>query len=191
SDENMDRLTAFLSQAALEAGETQAEAWEDCVQLMSLHAAKGLEFPLVFLCGVEEGLFPHQRSIEEPGRLEEERRLCYVGMTRAMKLLYMTYAEVRRLHGRENYSRPSRFLSEVPAEFTRPVRVASATAIPRHIPDAGSGGLQLGSRVSHKKFGPGTIINLEGQGEHARVQVNFEDAGNKWLVLAYANLQAS
>jgi len=189
AEEDLDRLTAFLSQAALEAGEGQAEQWEDCVQLMSLHSAKGLEFPVVFLCGLEEGLFPHQRSIEEPGRLEEERRLCYVGMTRAMQILYMTYAEVRRLHGRENYSRPSRFLSEVPKEYTRQIRIAANTAIPQRIPQGQTGGLQLGSRVSHKKFGSGTIVNLEGQGEYARVQVNFEDAGSKWLVLAYANLQ--
>ncbi len=190
-EENMDRLTAFLSQAALEAGDSQGDEWEDCVQLMSLHSAKGLEFPLVFLCGMEEGLFPHQRSIEEAGRLEEERRLCYVGMTRAMQMLYMTYAEVRRLHGRENYSRPSRFLAEVPAEFTRPVRVAAATAIPRQVSESSVGGVRLGARVQHRKFGAGTVINVEGQGEHARVQVNFEDAGHKWLVLAYANLEVA
>ncbi len=189
SSEEMDRLTAFLSQAALEAGENQGDEWQDCVQLMSLHAAKGLEFPLVFLCGMEEGLFPHQRSVEEPGRLEEERRLCYVGMTRAMQKLYMTWAEVRRLHGRENYSRPSRFLSEIPREHTTQERMSASTAIPTRIPKGESGGLQLGSRVMHAKFGAGTIVNLEGQGEYARVQVNFEDAGSKWLVLAYANLQ--
>ncbi len=189
TDEDVDRLTAFLSQAALEAGEGQAQEWEDCVQLMSLHSAKGLEFPLVFLCGLEEGLFPHQRSIDEPGRLEEERRLCYVGMTRAMQVLYMTYAEVRRLHGRENYSRPSRFLSEVPKQYTRQVRVAASTSIPQRLPRGETGGMQLGSFVQHQKFGRGTIVNLEGQGEYARVQVNFEDTGNKWLVLAYANLQ--
>ena len=189
SEEDLDPLAEFLSQAALEAGEGQAEAWEDCVQLMSLHSAKGLEFPLVFLCGMEEGLFPHQRSIEEPGRLEEERRLCYVGMTRAMRVLYVTYAEVRRLHGRENYSRPSRFLSEIPRECTRQVRVAASTAIPDSPRHTHPQGMQLGSRVHHQKFGAGTIVNLEGQGEFARVQVNFEDVGSKWLVLAYANLE--
>ena len=191
SEEDLDPLSLFLSQAALEAGEGQAEQWEDCVQLMSLHSAKGLEFPCVFLCGLEEGLFPHQRSIEEPGRLEEERRLCYVGMTRAMETLYITYAEVRRLHGRENYSRPSRFLSEIPKEFTQQIRIAASTSIPQRLPPGETGGMQLGSRVTHAKFGPGTIINLEGQGEYARVQVNFESAGSKWLVLAYANLQAA
>ncbi len=190
AEENTDRLTAFLSQAALEAGETQGDEWQDCVQLMSLHSAKGLEFPQVFLCGVEEGLFPHQRSIEEPGRLEEERRLCYVGMTRAMSRLTMTWAEVRRLHGRENYSRPSRFLSEIPAGFTQQVRVAAATAIPRQV-DREAGGIRLGARVEHRKFGAGTVINIEGQGEHARVQVNFEDVGHKWLVLAYAQLETA
>ncbi|GJL81438.1 MAG: DNA helicase [marine bacterium B5-7] len=187
AEEEMDRLTAFLSQAALEAGDQQAGEWEDCVQLMSLHSAKGLEFPLVFMCGLEEGLFPHQRSTEEPGRLEEERRLCYVGMTRAMNVLYMTYAEVRRLHGRENYSRPSRFLSEVPEESVRQIRVAASTAIPRPV-TGNNGELGLGARVAHKKFGQGTIINLEGAGEYARVQVNFENVGAKWLVLAYAHL---
>ena len=92
-----DLLSSFLANAALEAGEGQAEEWEDCVQLMSLHSAKGLEFAQVFLCGMEEGLFPHQRSLEEPGRLEEERRLCYVGMTRAMRQLHICHAEIRRL----------------------------------------------------------------------------------------------
>jgi len=163
---------------------------------MSLHSAKGLEFPLVFLCGLEEGLFPHQRSIDEPGRLEEERRLCYVGMTRAMVQLFLTWAEVRRLYGRENYTRPSRFLSEISAELVDEVR--SSTVLPRAtstpaealntVAQTSSPGINLGARVHHAKFGQGTVVSVEGQGEHARVQVRFETAGSKWLVLAYANL---
>ena len=198
-EEHPDPLSDFLSHAALEAGEGQAEEWEDCVQLMSLHSAKGLDFPLVFLCGLEEGLFPHQRSIEEPGRLEEERRLCYVGMTRAMEQLFLTWAEVRRLHGREIYTRPSRFIREIPAELVDEVRSASIQqggfsstpnqAEPDSVPASAAGDIILGSRVHHEKFGHGTVVRVEGQGEHARVQVHFEKAGSKWLVLAYARLE--
>jgi DNA helicase-2/ATP-dependent DNA helicase PcrA len=200
--EDLDPLSAFLAHAALESGEGEAEAWEDCVQLMSLHSAKGLEFPLVFLAGLEEGLFPHQRSIDEPGRLEEERRLCYVGMTRAMEQLVLSYAELRRLHGSEHYCAPSRFLGEIPEEFIEPVRARAPTAAPpirRSGPVAGANarpqpsgfpqGMRLGGRVRHATFGEGVVLNLEGQGEHARIQVNFEKLGSKWLVLAYAKLQ--
>ena len=123
-DDELDELSLFLAHAALEAGEGQAEEWEDCVQLMSLHSAKGLEFPLVFLCGMEEGLFPHQRSLEEEGRLEEERRLCYVGMTRAKQQLYICFAEIRRLYGKEHYTQPSRFLTEIPNEFIEEIRTS-------------------------------------------------------------------
>jgi DNA helicase-2/ATP-dependent DNA helicase PcrA len=199
-EEHPDPLSDFLSHAALEAGEGQAEEWEDCVQLMSLHSAKGLEFPLVFLCGLEEGLFPHQRSIEEPGRLEEERRLCYVGMTRAMEQLFLTWAEVRRLHGRENYTRPSRLVREIPAELLDEVRSASvhqggSSLTANHAETdaaaaSATGDVALGRRVHHEKFGYGTVVRVEGQGEHARVQVHFENTGSKWLVLAYANLEA-
>lgn len=190
----MDILSAFLAHAALEAGEGQAEEWEDCVQLMSLHSAKGLEFPLVFLCGMEEGLFPHQRSLEEDGRVEEERRLCYVGMTRAMRQLTLCYAEIRRLHGREHYPRRSRFLREIPAAHMEEIRSTYITAPrPRIGVAAAAGatvnGLQTGRQVRHQKFGEGVIIGLEGQGEAARVQVNFADAGAKWLIYAYANLE--
>jgi DNA helicase-2/ATP-dependent DNA helicase PcrA len=193
--EEMSPLDEFLSHAALEAGEGQADAWEDCAQLMTMHSAKGLEFPLVFLCGMEDGLFPHQRSIADPSGLEEERRLCYVGITRAKQTLYMTYAEQRRLHGMDKLSQPSRFIAEVPDEFieeirpkvhvSRPVRSArrsTATAFQEHP------GIRLGQRVRHGKFGDGVILNCEGQGAHARVEVNFETAGTKWLVLSYANL---
>ena len=209
-DQELDALALFLGHAALEAGEGQAEEWEDCVQLMSLHSAKGLEFPLVFLCGMEEGLFPHQRSLAKPGQLEEERRLCYVGMTRAMKQLTICHAEVRRLYGRPNYAQPSRFLFEIPPkhiEEIRPTRLsrprAGAVTRPRagvvsgmgtgavaNNTDPGFNGLQPGHRVRHKKFGEGVVINLEGRGEHARIQVNFSKAGAKWLVCAYARLES-
>jgi DNA helicase-2/ATP-dependent DNA helicase PcrA len=192
-EEEMDALSAFLTHAALEAGETQGGAWDDCVQLMTLHSAKGLEFPLVFLVGVEEGLFPHQMSVEEPGRLEEERRLCYVGMTRAMKALYVTHAEVRRLYGQETYPRPSRFIGEIPTDLLQEVRIRGTVARPVYAPAASTpnpAGMRLGQRVRHGKFGEGVVLKFEGQGESARVQVNFSDAGTKWLVLSFANLQS-
>ncbi|MFW5926443.1 MAG: 3'-5' exonuclease, partial [Wenzhouxiangella sp.] len=186
-------LASFLAQAALEAGEHQSETWQDCVQLMTLHSAKGLEFPLVFLCGLEEGLFPHHRSIEEPGRLAEERRLCYVGMTRAMRRLYISYAESRQLHGQTTMSRPSRFVDELPRELiemVRPGRPAGPAAAGFSRPDsAQEHGFSLGATVQHARFGTGTVVNLEGQGANARIQVNFEQAGAKWLVVSYANLE--
>ena len=197
-DNELDMLSLFLANAALEAGEGQAEEWEDCVQLMSLHSAKGLEFPLVFLCGMEEGLFPHQRSLEEPGRLEEERRLCYVGMTRAMEQLYLCYAEIRRLYGKDHYTQGSRFLTEVPAEFIEEIR---SPAISRPLQrgsnrggtsvshEKSSGGLQPGCQVRHEKFGDGMVVTLEGQGEHTRVQIHFADVGTKWIIPAYARLE--
>ena len=204
--EGLDPLSAFLAHAALEAGEGQGQAWEDCVQLMTLHSAKGLEFPLVFLTGMEEGLFPHRMSAEEPGRLEEERRLCYVGMTRAQRHLYLTHAETRRLHGSETYPRPSRFLREVPEELTSEVRLSGTAPAkygtgltPRERPRPSSssfasgpppeGSLRLGQQVRHAKFGEGVVLNYEGQGEQARVQISFGRGGSKWLMVAYANLQ--
>jgi DNA helicase-2/ATP-dependent DNA helicase PcrA len=193
--EEMSKLDAFLSHAALEAGEGQADAWEDCVQLMTMHSAKGLEFPLVFLCGMEDGLFPHQRSVADPNGLEEERRLCYVGITRAKQTLYITYAEQRRLHGMDSYSQPSRFIAEIPEEFVEEVRPKVHVSRPmtgvrrsRGIRPGAELGIRLGQRVRHGKFGDGVILNCEGQGAHARVEVNFETAGTKWLVLSYANL---
>ena len=196
--DGLDPLAGFLAHAALEAGEGEAEAWEDSVQLMSLHAAKGLEFPLVFLTGMEEGLFPHQRSLQETGRLEEERRLCYVGMTRAKRRLVLTLAEVRRLHGSEHYTSPSRFLGEIDASLIKELRApplltraaAVDTASPRLPGAEPPAGMRLGSRVRHDTFGDGVVMNYEGAGAHARVQVNFERAGAKWLVLAYAKLHA-
>jgi len=197
--DGLDPLSSFLAHAALEAGESEAQAWEDSVQLMSLHSAKGLEFPLVFLTGMEEGLFPHQRSIAEPGRLEEERRLCYVGMTRARERLVLTMAEIRRLHGTEQYTSPSRFLGEVPPEFIEEVRArpmlggAGGGTTSQSVMSRSGGttsGMRLGGRVQHATYGEGVVLNVEGQGQHARVQVNFEQAGTKWLVLAYANLKS-
>jgi DNA helicase-2/ATP-dependent DNA helicase PcrA len=198
-EENMSTLDAFLAHAALEAGEGQADAWEDCVQLMTMHSVKGLEFPLVFLVGMEEGLFPHQRSSEEPGRMEEERRLCYVGITRAREQLVVTSAEVRRLYGGESYNMLSRFVREIPSElmqeirpkanFSRPVMPVS----PRIGQDRATAdtGLFVGQRVNHARFGDGIVLNLEGQGPQSRVQVNFEDAGSKWLIASMANLQSA
>lgn len=183
-------IASFLAQAALEAGEHQGGQWEDCVQLMTLHSAKGLEFPLVFMAGMEEGLFPHQKSIEEPGRLSEERRLAYVGMTRAMERLYLSYAESRRLHRQTVFARPSRFLEELPAELTEDIRPRLQTARARAAPVQVEGDAPaLGTTVRHARFGRGTVTDLEGQGANTRIQVNFEQAGAKWLVLAYANLE--
>jgi len=192
-DNELDMLSLFLANAALEAGEGQAEEWEDCVQLMSLHSAKGLEFPLVFLCGMEEGLFPHQRSLEEPGRLEEERRLCYVGMTRAMEQLYLCYAEIRRLYGKDHYTQGSRFLTEVPIENIEEIR-SSAISRPLHRgglrkEEKNSNELQPGKQVRHEKFGEGMVVTLEGQGEHTRVQIHFSEVGTKWIIPAYARLE--
>ncbi|MGO1894162.1 MAG: DNA helicase II [Luteimonas sp.] len=197
--EGLTELVAFLAYAALEAGEGQAQAGEDGVQLMTLHSAKGLEFPLVFLVGMEEGLFPNQRSVDEQGRLEEERRLAYVGITRARQKLVLAYAESRRLHGQDMFGMPSRFLREIPGELLREVRPrvgVSRPAFPSaprrsrgHAVVDDSPGIQIGQGVTHAKFGAGIVTDIEGNGAHARVQVNFDDAGSKWLVLAYANLQ--
>ncbi len=191
-DDELSPLQQFLDNAALDAGEAQADEHEDSVQLMTLHSAKGLEFPLVFLAGMEENLFPHRMSLEEPGRLEEERRLCYVGITRAMEKLFITYAESRRLHGSESFNTPSRFIREIPAELLEEVRLHTSIARPvssltqAAVPDTG---LSLGQRVYHQLFGEGVVLNFEGRGSSARVEVNFDAEGSKWLVLQYANLQ--
>ena len=194
-EEELSDLAAFLSHAALEAGEAQGDRHEDCVQLMTLHSAKGLEFDLVFLAGMEEGLFPTQRSIEDPGRLEEERRLCYVGMTRARRELYFCHAESRRLHGETHYALPSRFLAEVPAEHLQELRVRGTVARPVSVSrapaaqtPAGAEGLIVGQRVAHEAFGEGVVLGFEGQGSRTRVQVNFGGL-EKWLMLSYARLE--
>ncbi|OAN31502.1 DNA helicase II [Pseudomonas oryzihabitans] len=196
-DEEMTPLAAFLDHAALESGDTQADSHEDSVQLMTLHSAKGLEFPLVFLAGMEEGLFPHKMSLEEPGRLEEERRLAYVGITRAMRRLVMSYAETRRLYGSETYNKVSRFVREVPDGLIQEVRLSNAVKQPfagsrpnlfaqAPVPETT---FSLGQPVRHALFGDGVILNYEGSGAHARVQVNFKSEGSKWLMVSYAKLE--
>ncbi len=189
-------LQEFLDQAALDAGETQAGSGP-AVQLMTLHSAKGLEFPTVFLSGLEEGLFPHRMSTEAHEGLEEERRLCYVGMTRAMQKLYLTYAETRRLHGSDSYNRRSRFIDELPHESINEIRMKTGVELPfgglgqqNRQPLQEDGALRIGQRVHHGKFGEGIVLQCEGGGERARVQVNFAGAGEKWLMLGYANLEA-
>jgi len=188
-------LKLFIDHAALDAGETQASEHESAIQLMTLHSAKGLEFPLVFITGFEEGLFPHKLSTEEPDQLQEERRLCYVGMTRSMERLFIVHAEMRNLHGIETFNPPSRFLREIPAELTLEVRTGGS--IPRRnattrkvskgeVPDTE---FKLGQRVFHEVFGEGVILNYEGQGSNARVEVNFDSSKTKWLMVSYAKLQ--
>jgi DNA helicase-2/ATP-dependent DNA helicase PcrA len=222
----MRPLESFLAHAVLESGEGQADAWEDCIQMMTLHTAKGLEFPVVFLAGLEDGLFPHQRSLNDLDSLEEERRLAYVGTTRAMKQLYLTYAEQRRLHGIDSYGMASRFIAEIPEELVEEVRPrihagrpgapawggarggssggwrqagesrdgaggarGGAAGAAARLEEPAAPGMRLGARVRHGKFGEGVVLNVEGQGAHARVQVNFESQGTKWLMLQYANLE--
>ncbi len=194
---DMTVLDAFLANAALEAGEQQGDEWEDCVQLMTMHSAKGLEFPMVFITGMEQGLFPSKRSIEESGKIDEERRLCYVGVTRAMKKLYLSMAEHRRLYGRDHFNIASKFISEIPSELIQEIRPRMHVTRPMAAPAAqrpkiredNNTGLSVGQRVKHSKFGEGVVTDYEGQGAHARVYVNFEEAGSKWLVMAYANLE--
>lgn len=209
--QNMSPLAAFLSHVALETGEHQADHHSDAVHLMTLHSAKGLEFPVVFLSGMEEGLFPHIMSSQQPLQLEEERRLCYVGMTRAMAKLYLTYSETRYLRGQEMTQRPSRFIREIPEEFVSEVRLKANVSRPtafrqtfaqqvassspplhtawRKEQQASGDGLALGQRVRHPQFGEGIVLALEGSGNHARVQVRFKAAGTKWLVMSYAKLE--
>ncbi|MHC9512077.1 DNA helicase II [Kangiella sp. M94] len=193
---DMTPLQAFIAHATLEAGETQADEYQESVQMMTLHSAKGLEFPLVFIAGVEEKLFPHQMSLDEPGGLEEERRLAYVGITRAMKQLYLTFAEKRRIFGRETYPQQSRFIREIPDELLTEVRLNTQVQRPvfnrsakSPIRRKGPEGFYLGQLVKHPKFGTGIIINYEGEGPQASVQINFEKEGLKKLMLAYAKLE--
>lgn len=197
-EEDMTPLAEFLAHAALEAGDEQADDHQDAVQLMTLHSAKGLEFPLVFMVGVEEGIFPSQQSVGESGRLEEERRLCYVGMTRAMQELVITYAESRRLYGQEQFHTKSRFIGEMPVESLHEVRMQTRVSQPtasRGRFHSGAShetfeqtGYQLGQRVLHASFGEGTVLNYEGSGAQSRIQINFDERGSKWLVVAYAKL---
>ena len=204
-------LASFIAHTALETNSGQAEKFEDSIQLMTLHSAKGLEFPLVFLCGVEEGLFPHKMSMNTHGGLEEERRLCYVGMTRAMKKLFITHAECRRLHGSESYQAASRFIREIPKELIDVVRMENTIAYPikkTHYaespksyskefvvkrmpalpPKQADLPFPIGARVGHPKFGEGVIMTYEGEGENLCVHVKFQRHGLKRLILQYANL---
>ena len=192
---NREITEQFLSNVSLDAGDRQADEFDDAVQLMTLHSAKGLEFPLVFMTGLEETLFPHGRSMESPDQLEEERRLCYVGITRAMKKLYLTYAESRRLHGNDIFNPPSRFIKEIPSECIMEIRPKASVTMPysrnesKPMDFEDQIGNALGQKVQLPKFGQGIVLNYEGAGESARVQVNFESAGTKWLVLSFANLE--
>jgi DNA helicase II / ATP-dependent DNA helicase PcrA len=194
AEAELSPLESFLAHAVLESGEGQADPYDDCVQMMTLHSAKGLEFPVVFLAGMEDGLFPHQRSVADLAGLEEERRLCYVGMTRAMRQLYLTYAEQRRLYGVDNYGQPSRFIGELPAELVEEIRPRLQVSRPvfvkrsASLEESAAPNMRMGSRVRHSKFGDGVVLNFEGNGPHARIQVNFERQGTKWLMLSYANL---
>ncbi|MEK9650028.1 MAG: DNA helicase II [Gammaproteobacteria bacterium] len=192
----IDIAETFLDNVSLDAGDAQAGEHEDAVQLMTLHSAKGLEFPLVFICGLEETLFPHIRSMDSPEQLEEERRLCYVGITRAKQKLYITYAEIRKIHGSDVFNPPSRFIREIPAELMNEVRPRASVTFsyerkslqaPKEFKI--SEGISLGQRVAHKKFGQGIVLNYEGAGDSARVQINFDKVGSKWLVLSFANLE--
>ena len=191
----MPPLAAFLSYSwRWNLRDNQVDSSSDSVQLMTLHSAKGLEFPVVFLCGCEEELFPHYMSMDTPEGLEEERRLCYVGMTRAMQKLYMTYAVVRRLHGKEVYHRASRFLTEIPEELKEESRLKTAVSRSYTSPSPAlsqqwmadnDGSMQIGQRVTHHQFGEGTLLQYEGRGEHARIQVRFERVGTKWLIASF------
>ena len=204
--DGVDEMTAFLAHTALESGDQQSEIQEDAVQMMTLHSAKGLEFPYVFLVGMEDGLFPHKMSIDEPGRIEEERRLCYVGITRAGRQLTMSYANQRQLHGKTFDNIPSRFLKEIPEETLKPLH--SDVRVYSHQPTSASKyksssskplfggqanndyqGLRIGQMVTHPKFGQGVVLSLEGSGQSARAQVQFKNIGSKWLVIAFAKLQ--
>ncbi len=196
----LDPLNAFLAHASLEAGENQAAAGADALQLMTVHSAKGLEFHTVFISGLEEGLFPHENSLNEgeKGGLEEERRLMYVAMTRARRRLYISHAQTRMLHGQTRYNVASRFLDEIPQELLKHLSVAAPAFSPgiASAPSASRfrakpitvGGFRIGQQVSHPKFGSGVIVQAEGSGSDARVQVNFRDDGLKWLALDYAKL---
>jgi DNA helicase II / ATP-dependent DNA helicase PcrA len=195
AETELSPLESFLAHAVLESGEGQADPYADCVQMMTLHSAKGLEFPVVFMAGMEDGLFPHQRSVADLAGLEEERRLCYVGATRAMRHLYITYAEQRRLYGVDTYGQPSRFIGELPADLIEEIRPRLQVSRPIFVKRSSSleetpaANMRMGSRVRHTKFGDGVVLNFEGNGPHARIQVNFERQGTKWLMLSYANLE--
>ena len=188
-------IAAFLSSVSLDMGDTQASKTDDAVQLMTMHSAKGLEYKYVFLVGMEESLFPHSRSMDNINELEEERRLCYVGITRARSKLFLTYTEFRRLYGQDSYNPPSRFINEIPQEcleFVRPKQTYKnsfyGSTVSEKLEQDGSE-YGLGDRVHHNSFGEGVILSIEGQGDSARIQIHFDAVGTKWLVMSYANLK--
>jgi DNA helicase II / ATP-dependent DNA helicase PcrA len=196
-------LAEFLAHAALEAGEHQAGEGSDALQLMTVHSAKGLEFQAVFITGLEEGLFPHEQSANEDDGLEEERRLMYVALTRARTRLYLSFAQNRMLHGQTRYNVASRFLDEIPSGLIKWLtpRVAAGSmasaawgkspaenSIPKAQSRANQQGWRIGQNVVHAKFGQGVIVDAEGQGTDARLQINFGRQGMKWLALEYAKL---
>ena len=194
---NKEIAEEYLDVISLDSGDRQASESDDAAQLMTLHSAKGLEFKLVLMTGLEESLFPHGRSMESNSQLEEERRLCYVGITRAMQKLYISYAESRRLHGSDTFNPPSRFIREIPKELINEIRPRAQTTIPYNkksfketkLEFEEEIGIALGQKVLHKTFGEGIVLNYEGSGDSARVQINFDRAGTKWLVMAYAKLE--
>jgi DNA helicase-2/ATP-dependent DNA helicase PcrA len=200
-------LTGFLAHAALEAGDNQAQAGADALQLMTVHSAKGLEFHSVFISGLEEGLFPHENSLSEADGKEEERRLMYVALTRARRRLYLSFAQSRMLHGQTRYNIASSFFNEIPDVLLKRINRAgvyaslapaaresrgnyAATQLTTRIVEAASP-WRIGQNVVHPKFGAGVIVNAEGRGHDARVQVNFDRNGTKWLALEYAKLSAA
>jgi DNA helicase-2/ATP-dependent DNA helicase PcrA len=202
SGEAVDPLTAFLTHAALEAGEHQAGEGQDALQLMTVHSAKGLEFGAVFLSGLEEGLFPHEQSLAERDGLEEERRLAYVAITRARRKLYLSHARTRMLHGQTRYNLPSRFFDEIPEALKtwltprvsrerKDFSLGEARKPAPFAPSRASSGFRVGQNVVHPKFGAGVIVDAEGQGGDARVQVNFGRQGLKWLAVSVAKLEAA
>ena len=200
SKKNIEIAEDYLDMISLDSGDRQASEHDDAAQLMTLHSAKGLEFKLVIMTGLEESLFPHGRSMDSISQLEEERRLCYVGITRAMQKLYITYAESRRLHGADTFNPPSRFIKEIPTKFMDEIRPRAQTTTAYTRRDFASAketkykvedeiGYALGQKVLHPSFGEGIVLNYEGTGEAARVQINFDGSGTKWLVLSFAKLE--
>ena len=200
SKKNIEIAEDYLDMISLDSGDRQASEYDDAAQLMTLHSAKGLEFKLVIMTGLEESLFPHGRSMDSISQLEEERRLCYVGITRAMQKLYITYAESRRLHGADTFNPPSRFIKEIPTNFMDEIRPRAQTTTAYTRRDFASAketkykvedeiGYALGQKVLHPSFGEGIVLNYEGTGEAARVQINFDGSGTKWLVLSFAKLE--
>ena len=212
--ETLSPLAAFLTHAALEAGDNQAQAGQDAIQLMTVHASKGLEFDCVFITGIEEGLFPHENSMNDRDGLEEERRLMYVAITRARSRLYLSHSQTRLLHGQTRYNLRSRFLEELPEEalkwitpknpgfgradsfadnmFSGGTNYARFSApLPQAVPQPkaeAAGSLRTGQKVFHAKFGEGTVLSQEGKGDDARAQINFPRHGVKWLALSVAKL---